>query len=83
MVLLNNMKFGSLQVWDSSLFPTKLTRGQTGNSGKALLEPLLQQRGSENKQQVPLLVCSIGGVGGGESCFSYREMARGQTTCVA
>ena len=41
----------------------KLIRGQTRNSGKALLGPLLQQGGSGNKQQVPLLVRSPGGQG--------------------
>ena len=39
----------------------KLIRGWRSNSGKALLGPLLQQEGSKNKQQVPLLACSLRG----------------------
>ena len=31
------------------------TRSHTRNSGKALLGPMLPQRGNENKQQVPFL----------------------------
>ena len=37
----------------------KLIRGQTRNSGKALLGSLLQRRGRENKQQIPLLAHSM------------------------
>lgn len=37
----------------------KLIRGQTRNSSKALLEPCYSS-GSENKQQVPLLISQVG-----------------------
>ena len=37
----------------------ELIRDQTGNSGKALLRLLLQQRGSRTNSRIPLLACSL------------------------
>ena len=38
----------------------ELIKGQTRNSGKALLGPLLLAKGSKNQYQVPLLALEVG-----------------------